>query len=296
MAEKSIPLDEIRADEIPADEVPAGPVPAWADEGDARTLPTWDGALYAANTGHHRRHDETFLASLPLQPADYVLDLGCGAGDLTVQVAALVSSGHVVGVDPQASLLAEAAARARPNQSFVQGAAQDLGRLLPGESRFDVVLSQSVLHWIPAADHPAVLAEVHRLVRPGGWFRAEFGGAGNVPAVLALLDAVSAPLGGPTTPWFFSDAGWYLEQLERSGFDVAAGFVRTNAQRRGFTRAELEGWFLSQCVQAYDAGLPDDTARAAFRQQVAARFDDLARWDGTFDQTFVRLDVLARRG
>jgi SAM-dependent methyltransferase len=240
--------------------------------------PAWDGALYAANTAHHRRHDETFLASLPLGPADYVLDLGCGAGDLTVQVAARVPSGHVVGVDPQPSLLAEAATV-----------------VLPGESRFDGVLSQSVLHWIPAVDHPGVLAEVHRLVRPGGWFRAEFGGAGNVPTVLALLDDVSAALGGPVTPWFFTDAGWYLEQLERGGFDVADGFVRTRAQRRAFTRDELEGWFLSQCVQAYDAGLPDDAARAVFRAQVDARFDELARWDGTFDQTFVRLDVLARR-
>jgi ubiquinone/menaquinone biosynthesis C-methylase UbiE len=54
-------------------------------------LPTWDGALYAANTDHHRRYDDRFLSTLPLRPTDRVLDLGCGSGDLTATVAALPS-------------------------------------------------------------------------------------------------------------------------------------------------------------------------------------------------------------
>jgi hypothetical protein len=140
-----------------------------------------------------------------------------------------------------------------------------------------------------------VLADVHRLLRPGGWFRAEFGGAGNIPAGLRLLDEVSAALDGPRCPWFFADAGWYLESVERAGFDVADGFVRKTAQRRQFTRDSLLGWFRSQCVQAYEAGLPA-AAHAAFRNEVEARFAELARWDGSFDQTFVRLEVLARAG
>src|SRR3954465_4937518 len=110
-------------------------------------LPEWDGAAYAANTGHHRRYDEAFLATLPLAPTDRVLDLGCGAGDFTVTVAALVPEGHVVGLDAQPSMLAEAAARAGWNQSFVQGPVQALDGLLPDDHGFDVVFSRSVLHW-----------------------------------------------------------------------------------------------------------------------------------------------------
>ncbi len=272
-----------------SEKVPAGPV------GSERWLPAWDGALYAANTGHHRAHDERFLASVPLRPNHQVLDLGCGAGDLTAIVARLVPSGHVIGLDPQPSLLAEARRIAQPNQSFVEGAAQDLAWLLPDGDQFDVVLSQSVLHWIPQRDHAGILGEVRRLLRPGGWFRAEFGGIGNIPAVLRLLDEVSSALGGPACPWFFTDAGHYLELVEGGGFDVGDGFVRTTAQRRGFTRHALLGWFRSQCVQAYEAGLPSAEAAIAFRQQVEARFDELARGDGSYDQTFVRMEVLARR-
>src|SRR4051794_37765147 len=88
-------------------------------------LPSWD-ASYADSTGHHRRYDQRFLSTLPLRPGDRVLDLGCGAGDLTATVAALVSDGHVVGLEPQPALLAEARARAGANQTFVEASVQHL--------------------------------------------------------------------------------------------------------------------------------------------------------------------------
>src|SRR5215831_15241806 len=136
-------------------------------------LPAWDGAAYAANTAHHRRYDEEFLATLPLSPSDRVLDLGCGAGDFTATVAALVPDGHVVGLDAQPSMLAEAAARAHTNQSFVEGPVQALDGLMTDDGAFDVVYSRAVLHWVPAAEHPGVLASSRRLLRPGGRLRIE---------------------------------------------------------------------------------------------------------------------------
>ena len=168
--------------------------------GKVLALAPWDGALYAANTRHHRVYDGAVLDTLVLRPRHHVLDLGCGSGDITANVAEQVPDGIVVGLEPQPSLLAEARACARPNQRFVQGRVQDLGSLFPNGEAFDIVMSRSVLHWVPLADHPGMLAQVRRLLRPGGWYRAEFGGAGNIPAVLSLLDDVSRRLGGPVTP------------------------------------------------------------------------------------------------
>ena len=65
------------------------------------------------------------------------------------------------------------------------------------------------------------------------------------------------------------------------------------AQRRSFDRDALQGWLHSQCLQAYEVGIPLGR-REEFRAAADARLDDLRRADGTFDQTFVRLDVLAR--
>src|SRR3954470_17191768 len=141
---------------------------------DAEWLPDWDGQAYAANTAHHRRYDARFLESLPLQPTDRVLDIGCGAGDLTATVAGLVPDGHVVGLEPQPSLLAEARSRAHPNQSFVESPAQHLAGAV--DRPFDVVFSQSVLHWVQWADHPTILQQCRDVLRPGGALRIECGG------------------------------------------------------------------------------------------------------------------------
>ena len=256
-------------------------------------LPQWDGQAYAANTGHHRRYDDRFLSSLPVRPADRVLDIGCGAGDLTATVAGLVPDGHVVGLEPQPSLLAEARARARANQSFVEAPAQRLAHAVEGP--FDVIFSQSVLHWVPWPDHPAILRQCREVLRPGGALRVECGGGDNVREVVQFLDAVAESVAGasaPSAPWTFVHAGAYLDLLLDCGFTVDAGFVHTVAQRRSFDRAAVLGWLMSQAVQAYEVDLAPEL-RAPFRGEVEARVDELRRADGTYDLGFVRLDLLA---
>ena len=261
-------------------------------------VPQWDGTLYAANTGHHRAHDDDFLGSTPLRPTDRVLDLGCGAGDLTATLAERVPQGHVVGVDAQPSMLGEARGRARPNQFFVETTLQRLDDALSSpddDGAYDVVVSRAVLHWVPWSDWPGVLASIRRLLRPGGWLRIDCGGGGNIPRVRRLLDAVSTAHGGPTSPWTFLDAGTALDLLEAARFDPYAegSFVRTVAQRRPFDDDSLRGWLRSQVFQAYEATMPAE-AHAAFRAEAEARLDDVRRGDGSVDQTYVRLDVLAR--
>lgn len=89
-----------------------------------------------------------------------VLDLGCGPG---VTTAALVTRGaRVTGVDRSAALLEHA--RGLSDAAFL---VQDLADPLPfPDGSFDLVVSGLVLHYL--ADWTAVLAEVHRVLRPGG--------------------------------------------------------------------------------------------------------------------------------
>lgn len=257
----------------------------------SKDQPDWDAAYYAANTAHHRAFDEWFLAEMPLRDDLRLVDLGCGSGDFTRSLARLVPRGEVVGVDPQAEFVRLAGESAGPNQRFVVGRAQDLAAALGGE-RFDGVVSRAALQWAPCVDQPGIAAQVRASIVPGGFYRLEMGGAENIARVVSLLDDVSARLGGPPSPWCFPGAGHTMQLLEDAGFDLARGHVRTVAQRRPFTRRTLTSWLTSQVFLAYDPGL-DTGRRQRLRQDAMDRLDELRHSDGSFDQIFVRLDVLA---
>jgi hypothetical protein len=130
------------------------------------------------------------------------------------------------------------------------------------------------------------------------------GGHGNIGRIVEVVEAISVAHGGRPAPWTFPDAAAYLDLFERAGLDATpaaarragqpGGYVHTVAQRRPFSRDSLLGWLDSQCVEAFRAGLPAD-AFESFRSETFAAVDRLRRADGTYDQTFVRLDALAYR-
>lgn len=267
-------------------------------------LPAWDGADYAANTGHHRAQDAWYLERFPVRRTDRLLDVGCGSGDFTAIVAALVPDGHVVGVDPQPSMLEQAAQVARPNQSFALGTAQAIAAAAASGAPYDGVFTRATLQWVPWSDHAAVIQQFAALTRPGGWVRVELGGHGNIARIVEVVEEISLAHGGGRAPWAFPDAAQYLDLFERAALDATSGarraagqpggYVHTVAQRRPFRRDQLLGWLRSQCVEAFRAALPTD-AFDAFRAETFAAVDRLRRADGTYDQTFVRLDALAYR-
>lgn len=257
---------------------------------DVGTLADWDGPSYAANTAHHRLRDRPFLDSIPFAGADRILDIGCGSGDFTRILADLVPAGRVIGLEPNESLLTAARAVAAANQEFFQAPAQQLAELdLP---EIDVAVSRAVLHWIPVADHPAVLAAIKSILRPAGLLRLEFGGAGNISEVAPWLDKISTDFGGPTLPWTFLEPGAYLPLVEAAGFSLRDGWVRLEAQRREFDRQSIVGWLESQVLQAYEAPM-NDQQRNDFHLAALSDVDSLRRPDGSYDLTYVRLDIKA---
>lgn len=258
-------------------------------------MTTWTADSYSRNTGHHRRFDEGFLSGWPLPGRGTVLDIGCGVGDFTIKLA--TDDRRVVGVDASPDLIAEATGRFGDRVEFRIGQAQNLDMI--GDASMDAVVSRAALHWIAAADHPRMLAEVARVLVPGGWFRAEFAAAGQMPEVLAILDSELAARGlagqSPFRPWYFAEQDDYAQLLANAGLSVQRGWLRTVDQVRTYTDGELDGWLDSQIVNAYEPRL-DPADRADFADCVRRRCHiELARSGSDHVVAFRRMCLLAQR-
>lgn len=254
---------------------------------------SWAGDQYAKESGHHRSWDDWFLDQHPPRSADRIIDVGCGSGEFTARLAGLASQGQVLGVDPDPSMLEAATQHHAANLEFRQGRAQDLDQVC-GASWADLVVSRAVFHWIPATEHLASFEAVWRTLQPGGWFHAEFGGAGNVERLGLVLDDIAEGLGLAAASVSFPHAGTILEVVEQAGFEVPAAGVTTVAQRRPFDREKLLGFIRTQAAVAHGLG-DDEELLSRFLSEATRRLGDFRRHDGSYDQTFVRVHVLARR-
>lgn len=174
----------------------------------------WDAAEYDDDHAFVFEYGEDLLAWLDPQPDERVLDLGCGTGHLTAEIAD--SGATAVGIDQSAEMVREARER-YPEVNFVQADARQFST----DARFDAVFSNAALHWIPDADQPGVLATVRDALAPGGRFVAELGGIGNVEQLVsATLDELRVRGHDVDHPWYFPSVGEYASRLETHGFEV----------------------------------------------------------------------------
>lgn len=122
---------------------------------------------------HARRTAQDSAAFLlpHLQPHFHILDVGCGPGTITADLAELVPQGKVIGVDFVESVLetARAHVQGRPNSSSITNIvfeAVDANALPYADGTFDVVFCHQVLQHV--SDPVGILKEMKRVAKPGG--------------------------------------------------------------------------------------------------------------------------------
>ncbi len=97
-----------------------------------------------------------------------LLDVGCGLGDAAVALAAdLGGGGEVVGIDASAQMISAARERAGAARCPVRFTVGDALALDEPDDSFDIVRCERTLQWL--ADPAAAVAEMARVLRPGGW-------------------------------------------------------------------------------------------------------------------------------
>lgn len=229
---------------------------------------TYDAVVVIYTHGHHesvlrshrwRTADNSAAYLLPLlRPGMSLLDVGCGPGTLTADLAALVAPATVTAVELTADALALARAEAtRRGQSNIEFAVSDVHALRFGDASFDVVHAHQVLQHV--ADPPAALREMRRVCRPGG--------------IVAVRDADYAAF------------TWYpqLPELE-IWMDMYQRVARANGGEPNAGR-RLLSW-------AHQAGFSSVTATSS--TWCFASPEDRAWWGGLWADRMLNSDVAVR--
>src|SRR5512133_3316891 len=137
-------------------------------------MTAWNPSDYAQHSSAQQIWARELIAKLHLAGHERVLDIGCGDGKVTAEIASAVPRGSVVGIDNSTDMIgyAKAAYEAGNLRFQVADAAA-----LPFQAEFDVIFSNACLHWI--YDHKPVLAGIRRSLAPGGRVLLQMGGKGN---------------------------------------------------------------------------------------------------------------------
>jgi len=146
----------------------------------------WDAADYARISALQKVMAEEAIAVLDLSDAERILDVGCGDGRITVEIAARVAHGSVIGVDPSAKMIEYAQAHwataEHPNLRFDIGDA----RQLRFNEEFDEVVSFNALHWIP--EQESALTSIRSSMKQGGTAQLRLVPKGERKSLEAVLE------------------------------------------------------------------------------------------------------------
>ncbi len=184
----------------------------------------WNAAGYSRIAQLQEAMAAEALGLLKFQGTERVLDVGCGNGKVTAQIAARVPDGTVVGVDPSAEMISFASVHFGPaKQRNLRFETAD-ARSLPFHAEFDFVVSFNALHWIP--NQEAALSSIHAAMKQSGFAQLRLVPAGKRKSLENVIEETRR-----STRWtgFFHDFNdpylhWTPEQYataaERNGFRV----------------------------------------------------------------------------
>lgn len=131
---------------------------------------------------------QELILKLAIKGDERFLDIGCGDGTITAEIAKQLPNGYVLGIDNSKEMIHFArknfSSKRFPNLAFKVKDARDLS--FNGE--FDVVFSNATLHWI--IDHLTVLKGIKRSLRPSGKAILLMGGKGNAAEILEVLETI----------------------------------------------------------------------------------------------------------
>lgn len=246
----------------------------------------WDAEKYRQDFMFVPQYGAALLDLLDAGPGARVIDLGCGNGALTGELAA--RGYRVTGIDASPEMLA-LARQGHPELTFRPGNALDFVLEEPA----DAIFSNAVLHWIDAGRQQEMLDHIATQLRRSGLFVCEFGGRGCAEQVHAALERRFAAHGlHYRRTFYFPTIGEYAPMLERSGFRVEYATLFDRPTRQNGPDG-LAAW-----IRMFDTAPFDGVDPALAAQIVAEAVEELrpALWhDGAWYVDYVRIRFKLRK-
>ena len=269
----------------------------------------WSTEAYSAAANFVPKLTATVISYLDAQPQDRILDLGCGDGQLTAQIAQSAFSGQVLGVDSSQSFLQTAQERfSTPNCTFKlhdATALESCDEAVNGQ--WDKVFSNAAMHWIlrNPDTRTGFFENAHRALKPEGTFVFEMGGHGNVGEIYAATLAALLHAGIPldrarqASPWFFPSTDWMSAKLADVGFDVEICEIEYRptklTEKTANNGGGIEGWVKLMCadfLEVVEDGKKEKVVKEICDvvETIITRGEDGSKWIG-----YVRLRARARK-
>jgi trans-aconitate 2-methyltransferase len=252
----------------------------------------WDAAKYHRISDPQLAWGRAVATRLVPVPGERILDIGCGTGRLTSEIAAQPGI-LLVGLDRSAAMLQEAArhgAAVKRPPIYVRGD----GAALPFVDAFDAVFSAATFHWIP--DHERLFASMFGALKRGGRLIAQAGGAGNLDRLYGrarqLMEAprYSDYFTSWTEPCHFENIADTEGRLRRAGFtDIDVSLVIAPV---AFEQPERYAEFVAAvCLRHQVHRLPEGDRKGFMQRLTAQALND----DPPLTLDYWRLNISARK-
>ncbi|MCK5677882.1 MAG: class I SAM-dependent methyltransferase, partial [Flavobacteriaceae bacterium] len=175
----------------------------------------WKVNLYNKKHAFVYQYGEELIQFLNPKPDEFILDLGCGSGQLTNEISK--SGANVIGIDNSKKMINDAQTKYPDLKFLVKDAANfQLNKL------YDAIFSNAVLHWV--TDSENAIISMNNNLKNGGRVVVEFGGKGNVKTIIESIKKALLERGYVKNTniknWFFPSISEYTSLLEKNGFEV----------------------------------------------------------------------------
>jgi trans-aconitate 2-methyltransferase len=254
----------------------------------------WNAELYDSTHGPQCGAGLELIRMASVRTSDDVLDVGCGTGTLTRELARKASSGMVMGIDPSREMfnLARKSTISCSNIAFMNIAAEEMDF----REEFDLVFSNSAFQWI--RDQERVVGKSFRALRDGGRLAVQMPAKDFCWALTDNMNSAISMLGierkfrNMESPWRFPVKG------EMAGFMDNAGFGKVEVFYKDYTVAfeninDVLAWAASAGLRPYLARL-SEKSQERLKYAFAMGFENY-RTDKGIEFGFRRLFALGEK-